>query len=431
MRWSQSFFPTLKETPSEATIPSHQLMLRAGLISACSSGIYNWLPMGLRVLQKIQNIIREAYATWGCLETLMPLIQDAALWEESGRSAASYGPEMLRLQDRHERPMLFGPTAEEHVTDLFRQFVKSYRQLPLVLYQMQWKFRDEIRPRFGVMRGREFLLKDAYSFDLSPEGLQKTYKATYKLYQRIFRTMGLKAIPVKADSGAIGGEFSHEFHVLAQTGESCLYYDQRMMELPQNEDIEMDAFYAASEEKHDPAACQGLNIQTSRGIEVGHIFDFGTKYSVPMKACVTHPDGSVKPVYMGSYGIGISRLVGAAIESHHDERGIRWPRPLAPFSVVLITIPNTKDHDALMAAGNDLYASLQSAGIEVLYDDRDERGGQKFAEADLIGFPFQIVIGIKGLSQRTVEIKDRNTQECLSVSFDRVVEVLKEKISFS
>ena len=419
MRSSQFFMPTLRENPSEAQIVSHRLMLRAGMVRQANAGIYSWLPLGFRVLKKIEQIVREEQDRAGCQELLMPTIQSADLWRESGRYEA-YGKEMLRIQDRHDREMLYGPTNEELITDIFRNSVKSYRELPRMLYHIQWKFRDEVRPRFGVMRGREFLMKDAYSFDLDFAGAKRAYNKMFVAYLRTFARMGLKAIPMAADTGPIGGDLSHEFIILADTGESQVFCDKSFierdvlsMDIDYNADLEpivkaWTADYAATDEKHDPAAFARIGADRrleARGIEVGHIFYFGTKYSEPLKAQVQTQDGQTVTIHMGSYGIGVSRLVGAIIEASHDESGIVWPESVAPFKVGII---NLKATDA--ACGKlceDLYARLQAAGIEVLYDDRDLRAGEKFAEMDLIGLPWQIVVGPRGAAKGEVEVKRR------------------------
>ncbi len=415
-------FPaTLKETPSEAQIASHRLMLRAGMIRQASAGIYTWLPLGLRVLRKIETIVREEQNRAGAQELLMPTIQSADLWRESGRYDA-YGKEMLRITDRHDREMLYGPTNEELITQIFRDNVKRYRDLPKILYHIQWKFRDEVRPRFGVMRGREFLMKDSYSFDLDFEGAKRSYKAMFDAYLKTFKRMGLTAIPMQADSGAIGGTLTHEFHVLAETGESGVFYDVAYDELAAKGEIDLDALsrlYAVTDEKHDPTAANvppPERLRTARGIEVGHIFYFGTKYSKAMGAVVAGPDGTPVTVEMGSYGIGVSRLVGAIIEANHDERGIRWPESVAPFKVGLI---NLKSGDgACDAACEDIYAKLTQAGIDTLYDDRDDRAGVKFADMDLIGLPWQLVIGPKGVAAGIVELKNRHSGEKQELSAD-------------
>ena len=414
MRLSRYFLPLLKETPADAQIVSHQLMLRAGMIRQSSAGIYSWLPLGLRVLSRVEQIVREEMNAAGAHEILMPAIQPAELWQESGRYE-DYGKEMLRVTDRHERPMLYGPTHEEVVTDIFRRSIKSYRDLPLNLYQIQWKFRDEIRPRFGVMRGREFLMKDNYSFDLDFASAMGSYDNMFVAYLKTFRRMGLTAIPMRAESGAIGGNLSHEFQILASTGESQVFFDPAFEEidfLHDELDIEeLKSLYAATDDQHDPANCpvSPERLRTGRGIEVGHIFYFGTKYSKPMGATVMGPNGEEVPVEMGSYGIGVSRLVGALIEAFHDEAGIMWPEPVAPFRIGLINL--RAGDPACDAATADLESALGRVGIEVLVDDRDESAGAKFATMDLIGLPWQAVIGPRGVKQGVVELKRRATGE--------------------
>lgn len=442
MRLSAYFIPTLKETPAEAQIISHRLMLRAGMINQETSGIYTWLPLGLRVLEKIEAIICEEQERAGCLKVLMPTIQPADLWRKSGRYDA-YGKEMLRIVDRHDREMLYGPTNEEVITDVVSQYVKSYRALPLVLYQVQWKFRDEIRPRFGIMRGREFLMKDAYSFDLTYDGAYTTYKRMYEAYLRTFARMNLTAIPVRADTGAIGGNLSHEFQIVAETGESTIYYDGAFdglrNELSTTNSAASDSFplfdrysalYAAADEMHDPAQCplDKKDLKESRGIEIGHIFYFGTKYSQAMGAKVSGPDGQQITLEMGSYGIGVSRLVGAIIEASHDDRGIIWPDSVAPFHVGLINVK--AGDDKLDPLANDLYQELKSAGLDVLYDDRDERAGAKFADMDLIGLPWQVVVGNKTLETGIVEVKHRKSGERLEIARQEITTFLLKKISF-
>jgi prolyl-tRNA synthetase len=421
MRLSRYFLPTLRETPKEAEIASHRLMLRAGMIRQEAAGIYAFLPLGLRVLRKIEQIVREEQNRSGAVELLMPIIQSADLWRESGRYEA-YGKEMLRIQDRHEREMLYGPTNEEMITDIFRAYVKSYKDLPLNLYHIQWKFRDEVRPRFGLMRGREFLMKDAYSFDLDYAGATHAYNKMFVAYLRTFARMGLKAIPMVADTGPIGGNLSHEFIILADTGESEVFChgDYLGFEAPDAQ-VNFDdvgalqalvgkwtSLYAATSEKHEAAAFAQLPADkqvSARGIEVGHIFYFGTKYSEPMKAVVTGADGVERPVHMGSYGIGPSRLVAAIIEAFHDDAGIKWPEAVAPFKAVILNLKQgAADTDA---ASEELYRALTAKGVEVLYDDRDQRPGAKFATADLIGIPWQVMIGPKGLAEGKVELKSR------------------------
>jgi prolyl-tRNA synthetase len=422
MRLSQFFLPTLKEVPSEAQIVSHQLMLRAGMIRQSSAGIYSWLPLGHRVLRKIEQIVREEQDAIGAQELLMPTIQPADIWRESGRYD-DYGKEMLRITDRHDREMLYGPTNEELITEIVKASVKSYRDLPKLLYHIQWKFRDEVRPRFGVMRGRECLMKDSYSFDLDYDGARRVYNRTFLSYLRTYARMGLKAIPMKADTGPIGGDLSHEFIILADTGESQVFCDKELIERDVLKDAvdlegdlqaEVDAWtsrYAATDEMHDPSRFESEvptdRQVTARGIEVGHIFYFGTKYSEAMGAVVTTQDGEQIPLEMGSYGIGVSRLVGAIIEASHDENGIIWPGPVAPFDIGLINL-KSGDADCDRAAAG-LYESFKLAGLDVLYDDTDGRAGAKFANMDLIGLPFQVVVGPRGLKSGVVEIKNRAT----------------------
>ena len=424
MRLSRYFLPLLKETPAEAQIVSHQLMLRAGMIRQSSAGIYSWLPLGLRVLRRVEQIVREEMDAAGCHEILMPTIQPAELWHESGRYD-DYGKEMLRITDRHERPMLYGPTHEEVVTDIFRRSVRSYRDLPVNLYQIQWKFRDEIRPRFGVMRGREFYMKDNYSFDLDFAGAKRSYDNMFVAYLKTFRRMGLTAIPMQAASGPIGGDLSHEFQVLAPTGESQVFYDAAFeaIDLIENvPDIEaLKALYAATDERHDPTACPvpAERLRSGRGIEVGQIFYLGTKYARPLGATVMGPDGQETPVEMGCYGIGVSRLVGALIEVFHDEAGIQWPEPVAPFRLGLIHL---RPGDAACAAMVDaLEAALGHAGVEVLIDDRDESAGAKFATMDLIGLPWQAVVGPRGVKQGVVELKSRASGERVELTPEALV----------
>jgi prolyl-tRNA synthetase len=434
MRLSRYFLPLLKETPSEAQIVSHRLMLRAGMLRQEAAGIYAWLPLGFAVLKKIEKIVREEMNRAGAVELLMPTLQPSELWKETGRYDA-YGPEMLRITDRHDREMLYGPTNEDMITEIFRAYVKSYKALPLNLYHIQWKFRDEVRPRFGVMRGREFLMKDAYSFDLDADAARRSYNRMYVAYLRTFTRMGLKTIPMRAETGPIGGDLSHEFIVLAETGESQVYCHKDLLDMPvPGEDVDFDSdlspivqqrtdLYAATSDVHDEERFEKEVPEdkrvVARGIEVGQVFYFGTKYSVPMKAMVTGTDGKDVPVEGGSYGIGVSRLVGAIIEASHDDAGIIWPEAVAPFDIVLI---NLKSGDAKTdAACEDLYAKLTKAGRDVLYDDRDERPGAKFASADLIGIPWQLVIGPRGLEKGIVEVKNRATGAKEEISMDAVL----------
>ena len=426
MRLSQYFLPVLKETPKEAQIASHRLMLRAGMIQQSSAGIYSWLPLGKRVLDKIAKIVREEQDRSGALEILMPTLQPAEIWQESGRYD-DYGAEMLRVKDRHDRDMLYGPTNEEQVTDIFRSHVRSYKALPLNLYHIQWKFRDEVRPRFGIMRGREFLMKDAYSFDLDADGARTAYNKMFVSYLKTFARMGLTAIPMEADTGPIGGDMSHEFIILAETGESGVYFHKDWLKADLLAEIDYDAdlqpfvdkftsIYARADEKHDPATCpvDDVDLMTMRGIEIGHIFYFGTKYSAAMGAVVSGPDGKNVPVHMGSYGIGVSRLVGGIIEASHDDKGIIWPDSVAPFGVAVV---NLKPGDAVCdAASQSLYDQLAAAGCDPLIDDRDERPGAKLAAMDLIGIPWQIVVGPRGMDNGVVEVKWRKTGETSEVS---------------
>ncbi|MFN7190611.1 MAG: proline--tRNA ligase [Rhodospirillales bacterium] len=432
MRLSRFFLPLIKENPSEAQIVSHRLMLRAGMVRQASAGIYSWLPLGHRVLRKVEQIVREEQDRAGAIEMLMPTIQSADLWRTSGRYE-DYGKEMLRIVDRHEREMLYGPTNEELVTEIFRNAVKSYKDLPLNLYHIQWKFRDEVRPRFGVMRGREFLMKDAYSFDIDAKGARAAYNRMFMAYLRTFARMGLKAIPMRADTGPIGGDLSHEFISLAETGESEVYCDTAWLEtdmLKADIDFSADlqpaveailANYAATSEMHDAAKCPvpPERLHKARGIEVGHIFYVGPKYSTPMGASDVGPDGAQVLVEMGSYGIGVSRLLGAIIEASHDDAGIVWPDAVAPFDVGLVNLRNgdAKCDEACEA----LYARLQAAGKDVLYADTAESAGAKFATMDLIGLPWQLVVGPRGVAAGKVELKRRKTGERVEMSADEAL----------
>jgi prolyl-tRNA synthetase len=419
MRLSKYYLPTLKEIPAGAEIISHQYLLRAGLIKQTASGIYSWLSLGLRVLRNIEDIIRDEMNKAGAIEILMPCVQPASLWRESGRYD-DYGKEMLRIKDRHESDMLFGPTHEEVATDLIRGTVKSYKDLPLCLYQIQWKFRDEVRPRYGAMRGREFLMKDAYSFDIDYENALNSYNLMYKTYIKIFKRMGLTPIGVRADTGPIGGNLSHEFHILASTGESTLYYDNKFSELLESEDIEsLKSIYAAADDMHDLKTCPipQEQLSISKGIEIGHIFYFGDKYSKPMNAKVTSHDGKNVNIHMGSYGIGVSRLVGAIIEAFHDDKGIIWPEAIAPFRIDLINL-QTKTSECVEIA-DKIYKALKSD--EVLYDDTEGSVGVKFARMDLIGLPWQIIVGKKAASENIVEIKNRAAGEIEEMQIEEAI----------
>ena len=434
MKLTNYFLPVLKETPADAEIVSHKYMLRAGMISQSSSGIYSWLPIGLKVLKKIEKIVREEQDAAGVNEILMPTIQPADIWKESGRYE-DYGKEMLRINDRQDREMLYGPTNEEQVTDIFRRSIKSYKELPSLLYHIQWKFRDELRPRFGIMRGREFLMKDAYSFDLDMDTSRMSYNKFFVCYLKTFERLGLKAIPMAAETGPIGGDMSHEFVIISDTGESDIYFDKRILDLKnidENLDYSNDLspivasyqdFYAAADDKHSEENFN-KNVpkefkSNTKGIEVGHIFNFSSKYSEPMKANVLNSDGKSVPVHMGSYGIGISRLVGAIIESSHDEKGIIWPSAVAPFTVGLINL-KVKDTDAKSMC-EDLYQTLINAGIETLYDNKDDSAGAKFSRMDLIGIPKQIIFGSNSIKDSTVEIKDRKSGQIDVVNINEII----------
>jgi len=441
VRLSRAFLPVLKESPADAQIVSHKLMLRAGLIRQTAAGIYAWLPLGFRVLKRIEQIVREEQDRAGAQEMLMPTIQSAELWRESGRYDA-YGPEMLRIHDRHEREMLYGPTNEEMLTAIVRDEMKSYRDLPRTLYHIQWKFRDEVRPRFGVMRGREFLMKDAYSFDLDEEGARLSYYTQLLAYLRTFQRMGIRAVPMRAASGPIGGDLSHEFIVLAPTGESEVFYDASFEEIDWNRsDLRYDdpdglrklfddvsSTYAATDETHDEARWAEIpeeRRRTGRGIEVGHIFYFGDKYSAPMGFKVSGPGGQMVTPMMGSYGIGVSRLVAAIIEASHDDGGIIWPESVAPWQFGIVTM--RQDDAASAAAAEDIYGKLQGLGVDIaLYDDREERGGVKLSSMDLMGLPWQVIIGPRGIAEGTIEMKYRRTGEKQTVSLESALSMLTE-----
>ncbi|WP_371168543.1 proline--tRNA ligase [Aliiroseovarius sp. 2305UL8-7] len=443
MRLSRYFLPVLKETPSEAQIVSHRYMLRAGMIKQQSAGIYSWLPLGFKVLRKIENIVHEEQVRAGHIPMQMPTLQSADLWRESGRYDG-YGEEMLRMQDRHGRDMLFSPTAEEMITDIFRSHVNSYKDLPLTLYQIQWKFRDEIRPRFGVMRGREFYMKDGYNFDLTKEDALHAYNRHLVSYLRTYERMGLQAIPMRADSGPIGGDYTHEFLVLADTGESEVFYDSEVTDLSFGDrDIDydnvaqcqgvMDEFtsrYARTDETHNEAEFENLpedRRRVARGIEVGQIFYFGTTYSEKLGATVVNKDQQQVPVHMGSHGIGVSRLLGAIIEASHDDKGIIWPEGVTPFHCGIVNLK--QGDDEADAACEALYEQLTNAGLEPLYDDRNERAGGKFATMDLIGLPWRITVGPRGLKNGVVELTNRRTGESEEMAPEaavaKVIEIYK------
>jgi prolyl-tRNA synthetase len=437
MRLSRYFMPTLRDAPSDAQVVSHQLMLRAGMIRQEAAGIYAWLPLGLKVLKKIEQVVREEMDRAGAIEVLMPTLQLADLWRESGRYD-DYGDEMLRIKDRHDRDLLYGPTAEEVITDIFRSYIKSYKDLPKNLYNIQWKFRDERRPRFGVMRGREFLMKDAYSFDVDEASARKSYNRMFLAYLNVYARLGLKAIPVKADPGPIGGDLSHEFIILADTGESEVFAHRDLVEMgAPGPDIDWDGdlqpmveertrLYAASDEMHDQARFEAEAPEdkrmTARGIEVGHIFYFGEKYSKPMKAFVAGPDGKDVPVQMGSYGVGVSRLAGAIIEASHDDAGIIWPASVAPFGAAVI---NLRPGDAgCDAAAEAAYRALAERGLDPLLDDTDQRPGAKFAAIDLVGLPWQVIVGPKGVAEGVLEVKNRATGERQNLPLDAALKAV-------
>ncbi|MBO9449336.1 proline--tRNA ligase [Tropicibacter sp. R16_0] len=440
MRLSRYFLPVLKETPSEAQIVSHRMMLRAGMIKQSAAGIYSWLPLGFKVLRKLENIVHEEQMRAGHIPMLMPTMQSADLWRESGRYDA-YGEEMLRIKDRHDRDMLFTPTAEELITDIFRANVSSYKDLPLTMYQIQWKFRDEIRPRFGVMRGREFYMKDGYNFDLTKEDALHAYNRHLVSYLRTYERMGLQAIPMRADGGPIGGDYTHEFLVLAETGESEVFYDSAVTDLTFGDrEIDYDSVeqcqavleeftsrYARTDETHDEELFNQIpeeRRRVARGIEVGQIFYFGTKYSEPLNAVVQGPDGKQTPVHMGSHGIGVSRLLGAIIEASHDENGIIWPEGVTPFHCGIVNLK--QGDEAADAACEQIEAALTAVGLEPLYDDRKERAGGKFATMDLIGLPWRITVGPRGLKNGVVELTSRKTGESVEMSPEEAVKKVAE-----
>ena len=439
MKRSQLFLPTLKENPSEASIISHRLMLRSGMIRQSSSGIYTWLPLGYKVLKNIENIIRSEQNLIS-QELLMPTIQDSEIWKKSGRFN-DYGKEMLKFKDRHEHELLYGPTNEELITDIFSKNVVSYKSLPMCLYHIQWKFRDEIRPRFGVMRGREFLMKDAYSFDENKLDAIKCYNRMFLSYLRIFKKMDLKAIPVAADTGPIGGDLSHEFIILADTGESDVYLDKNILgenipNIKYDEPLaisdlvdKLTSYYTAADDKHNEdiyikSVKENDRLKT-RGIEVGHLFYFGNKYSKPLEANITNTDGHNIPVEMGSYGIGVSRLVGAIIDAHNDDKGIYWPESVAPYMFGIVNL--RQDDNACRELSDSIYNNLRKSNIEVLYDDRNEGAGIKLAEMDLIGIPWQIRIGPRGVKNGYFELMNRETGKTVEVDVNEANNIAKNK----
>ena len=437
MLLSQFFLPVLKESPKEAEIISHIFMLRVGMIQQSSSGIYSWLPLGKIILDNITDICKKEMIATGANEILMPTLQPASIWRESGRYE-DYGKEMLRIKDRNERDLLYGPTNEELVTEIFRTHVKSYKELPLNLFHIQWKFRDELRPRFGVMRGREFLMKDAYSFDISYAASISSYNIMFVSYMQLFKKLGLKAIPMKADTGPIGGDLSHEFIIIADTGESVVYlekeflsFDNALAEVDYNKDLQEEvdkylSFYAATEEKHNPKdkTIKSLNLVKTKGIEVGHIFHFGQKYSKPMNANVSNKNSHNIPVYMGSYGVGLSRLVGAIIEANHDQDGIIWPREVTPW---VYNILNLKKGDNICdKICEDLYSVIKNKNISILYDDTNERTGSKLARADLLGLPYQIIVGPKGIKDKSYDLKHRKSKKTEKLSYNELLNFINQ-----
>ena len=432
MRYSNFFIPTSKNIPSEAEIVSHQLMIRAGMVKQSSAGIYSWLPLGLRVLKNIENIVREEQNKVGAIELLMPTIQSADLWLKSGRYN-DYGKEMLRIKDRSGREMLYGPTNEELITDIFKSYIGSYKDLPKNLYHIQWKFRDEVRPRFGVMRGREFLMKDNYSFDLNEEDAKKSYDRMFKAYIKTFLRLGLTPISLRADTGPIGGSLSHEFQILANTGESTLYFDKDLEKIdPENiEPQKLQSYYAAVDDLHREEECpiSKNQLKISKGIEVGHIFYFGTKYSEKLGAFVQNKNGEKTPVHMGSYGIGVSRLVGAIIEAFHDEKGIKWPLSIAPFKLSIINL--MIDNDECKKLSNEIYEKFLINNLDVLYDDRDCSVGKKLNDNELIGIPYQLIIGKRDLKENLIELKTRSTNEVKKMKIEEAINFLLEKLTLN
>ena len=430
MKYSEFFIPTLKDAPTDAEIISHKLMVRSGMIKQSSSGIYSWLPLGLKVLKKIEKIVREEQDKAGAIELLMPTIQSADLWIKSGRYD-EYGKEMLRINDRSGREMLYGPTNEELITDIFQSNISTYKELPKNFYHIQWKFRDELRPRFGVMRGREFLMKDAYSFDLNEEGAKKSYNNMFKAYIKTFLRMGLTPISLRAETGPIGGNLSHEFQILAKTGESTLYYDKELEKInPENIEVdELTSFYAAVDDQHDSKNCPipDNNLKISKGIEVGHIFYFGTKYSEKLEGYVQDQDGKNVPVHMGSYGIGVSRLVGAIIEAYHDDKGIKWPLAVAPFALSIINLMPEDQNCALKS--EEYYKYFMENNVDVILDDRNCSIGKKLSDNELIGIPLQIIVGKRDLKEGNVEIKNRNFNLVEKISTNEVINYILKQMN--
>jgi prolyl-tRNA synthetase len=437
MHLSKLFIPIIKDLPTEAKIKSHQLMLRAGMIKQSSAGIYSWLPLGFKVMKKIEQIIREEQNAIGAQEMLMPTIQSSEIWKESGRYE-DYGEEMLRIKDRQGREMLYGPTNEELITDVFRTSVKSYKSLPQLLYHIQWKFRDEIRPRFGVMRCKEFYMKDAYSFDLTDDEAKKSYNKMFFSYLKTFNRLGLQAIPMAADTGPIGGDLSHEFIILADTGESEIFADKKIFEIDLNkysgtndslQKMREDYanIYSVTDDKFDEKEfnekVKKENQLKTKGIEVGHIFYFSDKYSKPMNCLIDDKNGKKTSVKMGSYGIGVSRLVGATIEANYINDVMKWPKTISPFDVVIIPSISKNNKENLEKA-EKIYKVLKKQNIDVLLDDVDENMSNKFKKHDLLGIPYQIIIGSKSVEDK-FEFKELNVQSEI-LSLDNIQLKLKK-----
>jgi prolyl-tRNA synthetase len=425
MKLSKYYLKTLKESPRSATVPSHNLMLRAGMIKQSSQGIYTFLPLATKVLNNINNIIKEEMTKSGFSEVIMPLIQSASLWKESGRYD-SYGKEMLRVKDRHENEMLFGPTAEEVATDIFRQDIVSYRDLPCSFYQIHWKFRDEIRPRFGILRGKEFLMFDGYSFDIDEDSALLTYFEYYKAFMRVFDRIGVDVLPIKADSGPIGGSVNHEFHIPTQTGESDIFYEKDIFDKLKNVKNLSDLDKIISKADVKPETNQELEIVNNKGIEIGHIFYFGNKYSKPMKANVTSKDGSLIEVKMGSYGIGVSRIIAAVIEASHDEKGIIWPESIAPFKIIIIVASN--DNQVIKLA-EEFYNFCLENKIDALIDDTEQSIGSKIANANLIGIPYQLIFSDRNNKNSCCEFIVRKSTTNQFIDYQNIRSFIKNLLN--
>ena len=425
MKLSKYFLKSRKEIPSDASLISHKLMIKSSMIKQTSSGIYAWLPMGLRVIKKIENIIRNIHNQYGCQELLMPTIQSSSIWKKSERYN-DYGPEMLKFHDRNKKELLYGPTNEELITEIFKDYINSYKDLPKNLYQIQWKFRDEIRPRFGVMRCREFLMKDNYSFDLTKKDAEKSYNNMFKCYLQIFNEIGLNVIPVRADPGAIGGDLSHEFHLISDSGDNTILYDKKIGKINnldyKNSFDKLRNLYAVTEDEYNKKKELNINdLIKTKGIEIGHIFYFGTKYSEKLGAFVLDNKGKKNNVEMGSYGIGISRLVAAVIEASHDNKGIIWPKSISPFDLGIINLkPQNND---LKKIADKIYKDFTD--INCIYDDTNSSPGEKFANMDLIGIPKQIIIGENYLKEKRLELKDRKTEEIKKIEYKNLEDIVK------